>query len=381
MMYTLYDYGQMIADTARFTAYSQAIARAVRPGDSVLEIGCGPGIFGLLACEAGARKVYAIDTEDIVQFARELAAANGYADRIQFLQTDSRKLQLPERVKVIVSDLRGSLPLFGSAVASLNDARERLLAPGGCLIPQRDILRAAPVEAEEFYPKLLKPWLKSHLDLDLSLAQRLLLNTQYKYEFKPEHLLSEPQSWAVLDYFSGCSLSATAELVFSVARGGTAHGVCIWFNASLFEDITYSSDPSSGKNAYAQIFLPWLEPVPVQPGQTIRIRLQSNPVGEDYVWCWETEIPAQNGQPVRRFVQSTLQGAILSPESLRRRSADFVPIPSESGEADRFLVDLMDGRMSLERIARSAAVRFPKIFPRWEDALRRAADLAAQFSR
>jgi type I protein arginine methyltransferase len=380
-MYTLYDYGQMIADSDRFTAYSQAIPRAVRPGDSVLEIGCGPGIFALLACQAGARKVYAIDAEEIVQFARELAAANGFADRIQFLQIDSRKLQLAERVKVIVSDLRGSLPLFGSAIASLNDARERLLAPGGRLIPQRDILKAAPIEAEEFYSKLHKPWSKSHLGLDLSSAQHFLLNTQYKCEFKSEQLLSEAQSWAVLDYFSGCSLSATAELVFSVARAGTAHGLCLWFDANLFEDIGYSSDPSSGKNTYGQIFLPWLEPVAVQPGQTIRVRLQANLVGDDYVWCWETEIAAQNGRPSRRFVQSTLQGAILSPESLRRRAADFVPVLSESGEAERFMLDAINGSASLQLIAQSAAARFPNVFPRWEDALRRAANLAAQFSR
>jgi protein arginine N-methyltransferase 1 len=380
-MYSPFDYGEMIAQSDRFTAYSQAIARAVRPRDSVLEIGCGPGILALLACRAGARKVYAIDTEEIVQFARELATANGCADRIEFIQIDSRKLQLPERVDVILSDIRGSLPFFGDAIACLNDARDRFLAPGGRVIPQRDTLRVALIDAKEFRSKLLAPWSKSRLDLELSRAQHLLLNTQYSSEFKPEQLLSQPHPWFVLDYSAGASASAAADLTFSVTREGIAHGLCLWFDTILFEDIGYSSGPSSGKNVYGQVFLPWLEPVPVQQGQSVHVRLRANLVGEDYVWRWETDISARDGRPARRFVQSTLQGAVLSPESLRRRAADFVPTLSESGEADRFILDAIDGNLSLQQIAQSAAARFPKVFPRWEDALRRAADLAAQFSR
>src|SRR5690242_2163452 len=117
-MYSLRAYGEMIADAGRFDAYSQAIDRVVRPGDVVLEIGCGPGVFSLLACRAGASRVYAIETEDVIHLARELATANGLAGCITFLQGDSRKLELPERVNVIVSDIRGNLPLFDHAVSS-----------------------------------------------------------------------------------------------------------------------------------------------------------------------------------------------------------------------------------------------------------------------
>src|SRR5947209_8512309 len=94
--YSLRDFGSMIGDGPRFSAYSRPIASAVRPGDFVLEIGCGPGVFALLACGAGPRRVFAIDTADIVDFARKLAANNGLTDRIEFFQTDSRKLELPE---------------------------------------------------------------------------------------------------------------------------------------------------------------------------------------------------------------------------------------------------------------------------------------------
>ena len=58
-MYSVRDFGEMISDAGRFGSYAKAIARAVRPGDTVAEIGCGPGVFSLLACRAGARRVFA----------------------------------------------------------------------------------------------------------------------------------------------------------------------------------------------------------------------------------------------------------------------------------------------------------------------------------
>jgi protein arginine N-methyltransferase 1 len=63
----------------------QAIEAALRPGNVVVDLGSGPGFFALIACQAGARRVYAIDLAEIVQFARHFAKANGFADHIEFL--------------------------------------------------------------------------------------------------------------------------------------------------------------------------------------------------------------------------------------------------------------------------------------------------------
>jgi protein arginine N-methyltransferase 1 len=380
-MYSLHDYGQMIADRQRFEAYSKAISKAVRAGDAVLELGCGPGVFGLLACQAGARKVYAIDTEEIVHFARELADANGLADRMEFIQSDSRKVQLPEAVNVIVSDIRGSLPFFGHAIASIEDARKRFLAPGGRLIPQRDTLKAALIEASEFYSKLVSPWLKTSPGLNLSSSVALLLNGSYTVNFNSDQLLTGTQVWGVLDYSAGAKPCAAVDLNFSVTRDGTAHGVCLWFDAELLDGFGYSSGPSSRKTIYGQVFLPWLEPVPVEQGQEVFVNLHADLVGEEYVWRWETKI-ARNGKDASRFFQqSTFQGANFTPRSLRRRASDFVPSLSEEGHVDSWLLQAMDGKTSLQEMAQAAAKRFPTIFLRWEDALHRAAELAAQFSR
>ena len=379
-MYSLRAYGEMIGDAGRFDAYAKAIARAVRPGEVVLEIGCGPGVFALLASRAGAERVYAIETEDVVHLAKQLATANGLAERIKFLQRDSRRTELPERVNVIVSDIRGTLPLFDHAIPSLEDARRRFLAPGGILIPQRDTLKVALAEAGVYYSSLTSPWNWSMQDLDLSSSLSLILNENYGVRFKREQLLSEPQNWCVLDYAAGAQKQAAANLSFRVVRPGVAHGLCLWFETQLFEDIGYSSGPDGASTIYGQAFLPWLEPVNVVEGQEIQVELHADLVGDDYVWRWNTRIDIP-GSDARHFQQSTFQGANFAPHSLQRRAADFVPALSETGEADRWLLQAMDGKASLQEIAQVAAKLFPKLFSGWDEAFRRAAELSGKYSR
>ena len=380
-MYSLTDYGNMIADAGRFGAYAKAIADAVRPGDAVAEIGCGPGVFSLLACRAGARRVYAIESDGIVQFARQLAAKNGLADRIEFIQNDSRRVELPERVDVIVSDIRGSLPLLGCSIPSMEDARRRFLAPGGVVIPQRDKLQVAVIEAKEFYGQLISPWQKAVSHLDLSASLSLVLNVSYSGAFKREQLLTEPQTWHVLDYTVGAATRVAAQLCFRVARNGTAHGLCLWFETQLLGDAGYSSGPGGAATVYGQIFLPWLAAVPVVQNQEIQVGLRADLIGQDYVWCWDTKILAAAGESDAQFQQSTFHGANFSPHYLRCHAADFVPELSEEGQADRWLLQAMDGIAPLQQIAQSASERFPRLFPAADDAFRRAAELAEKLSR
>ncbi len=380
-MYSLRDFGAMIADPWRLGAYAKAIAAAVRPGDTVAEIGCGPGVFSLLASRAGARRVFAIESEDSIHFAQQLAAANGFTDRIDFFKSDSRKTELPERVNVIVSDLRGVLPLYDHVIPSLEDARQRLLVTGGIMIPQRDTLKAAVIEADEYYSRLTSPWQKSVPGVDLSPVLLTILNQTYSSSFKNDQLLTQAQNWGLLDYTVGAAIRVTAELDFRAARDGTAHGVCLWFETKLFDGIGYSSVPGSVGTVYGQLFLPWLEPVAVVKGQRIQLGLHADLVGQDYIWQWETRISAAANNTELHFQQSTFQGANFSPLSLQRLAVDYAPLLSEAGQADLWMLERMDGSASLQNIAQSASERFPRLFSSWREAFRRAADLSREFSR
>jgi type I protein arginine methyltransferase len=379
-MYSLDDYGAMIVDSVRRGPYIQAIEAAVRPGNVVVDLGSGPGFFALIACRAGARRVYAIDLDEIVQFGRHFATANSFADRIEFLQGDSRQIQLPERADVIVSDIRGALPFSGYSLVSLEDARQRFLAEGGTMIPERDTLYAAIVESGKFYDEIRSPWQSSYERLDLSSALPCVLNDVHPTHLTQEQLVTEPQSWCVIEYMTSPNIRAAATLHFRTTRTGTAHGVAVWFDTQLLGKIGFSCAPGGPKTVYGHSFLPWLEPVTISAGQEIQLELHADLVGGDYIWRWETQIYEEAKGVVHHFQQSTLQGTRFSPQWLRRHALDFVPVLSEAGEAERWLLQAMDGNAPLQEIASAAAERFPKVFRRQEEAFRRASELAEKFS-
>src|SRR5262245_47859486 len=103
LTYDIYAYGGMIRDNVRTDAYAQALRAHVNKNSVVLDIGTGVGIWALLACQLGARKVYAIDPNDVIQVARDIALANGYADGIDFIQEMSTKITLPEPADILVT--------------------------------------------------------------------------------------------------------------------------------------------------------------------------------------------------------------------------------------------------------------------------------------
>jgi protein arginine N-methyltransferase 1 len=380
-MYSLGQYGQMITDSVRIGPYRRAIEAAVRPGNVVVDLGSGPGFFALVACRAGARRVYAIDLSDIVYFGRHFARLNGFTDRIEFLQGDSRQIQLPERANVVISDIRGTLPFSGHAILSLEDARLRLLGPGGTLVPQRDTLYAAVVESRKFYKQIRSPWQNSRKQLDLSPALPYVLNDLYSIDITAKQLVSEPQAWCVIEYMKSPSTRAGATLHFQASRDAIAHGIGIWFDTQLFDGIGFSCAPGCPKTVYGHSFLPWVQPVKLSTGQDVEIELHADLVGTDYIWRWETKIFRQGKKIVHHFRQSTFESTRFSPQWLRRHAMDFVPMLSEAGEAERWLLEAMDGETTLQEIAEAATERFPKTFGRPDEAFRRSSELAEKFSR
>ncbi len=382
-MYSVADYGQMIADRARMEAYTQALRMAVRPGSVVVDLGTGTGIFALLACQFGARRVYAIEPNDAIQVAREIAAANGCADRIEFLQSVSLQATIPEKADVIVSDLHGLLPLAGRHIPAIADARRRFLAPGGKMIPLRDILWAAGVDAPELYADVVGPWEDKRHGLEMEAARRMAANSFCKGRVKPDQVLLPPQRWTTLDYTTIENPDQAGRLSWTVTRPGTVHGIVVWFDAVLAEGVGFSNAPDKPPLIYNRAFFPWQRPVGVSPGDTVCVALQASLVGEDYVWSWETWVRqgTDAGEPKAQFKQSTFFGAPLSPQQLRKRAADFAPALSAEGEIDRFILALMDGQSSQEAIARQVAQRFSDRFARWEDALTRVTELSQRYSR
>jgi protein arginine N-methyltransferase 1 len=377
-MYDLSAYARMVGDRKRTGAYAEALRAVVPPGGVVVDLGAGTGVLSMLAVRAGAARVYAIEPDDAVVVGRETAAANGMADRITFIQADARRVTLPEPADVLVFDLRGSLPLFGPGLAVVADARARFLRPGGALVPRRDVLRAAPVEAPEAWAAGLEPWGDHDAGLDLTPTRRRLEHTWWRERVGPETLLAPAATLHAIDYATCDASPVVGAASWTVAREGTCHGLCVWFDAELADGIGFSCAPGE-ERIHGRGLFPWPRAVPVRPGDIVDAELRADPVAEDWVWTWTGRIASPTGEVRAEFRQSTLRSQVLPPERLRRLSHLYRPIVGGDALVDRQALAWMDGTVPLGEVASRLCGEFPGRFPRWEDALAYAGALAERY--
>jgi protein arginine N-methyltransferase 1 len=379
-MYTLDEYGRMIADAGRIDAYVEALRRTVRRESVVLDLGTGTGFFAIAAARLGARRVFAIESADVIELAREIARDNGLGEVIDFIQGDSAVIELPQRADVIVADLHGTLPHFGSHLPTMADARDRFLAPGGAMIPQSDTLWMASVEAPELHRFVSEPWSNNGLAIDMSAARRLQANLWRSARIRAEQMVSTPQCWGTVDYRSLRHTDASACVTLRAQRDATAHGLCAWFDTTVADGIEISNAPGAPALVYGHAFFPWPEAVPLVAGDVATVRIAAKLVQRQYVWTWETSIERREKTPLR-FMQSDFLAAPLAISRLSRRAADFVPSPNEDASIDGAILDLIVQCRSLGDIAREVARRHPERFPRWEEALARVGELSLRYSR
>jgi protein arginine N-methyltransferase 1 len=378
-MYNISAYGKMIADTPRMDAYVSALRHAIKPDSVVVDLGCGPGFFAILAGKLGARRVFAIEPSNAIQVGRDAAREYGLSDRIEFIQELSTKVTLPEQADVLVSDLRGVLPWFQQSITSIIDARSRFLRPGGVLIPRLDRLWAAAVEVPARYAEIVGPWEANGNGVALGAGRNLVVNVWTKLRVRQEDLLGQPVLWHELDYQQTEEVNVCKNISLPIARKGTAHGLSIWFDTELLSGVGFSNAPGSAELIYGQGFFPFQQPLEVAAEDRIDVRIEARLIGDDYVWRWDTALVSQN-EIKCSFKQSTLFGAPLSAAQLRKRAGNYVPLVTEEGAIARFVLSKMDGTNANEQIAAELMTQFSSRFRNQSDALDLVTEIAEKYS-
>jgi type I protein arginine methyltransferase len=381
MHYSIQQFGHMISDTVRMNAFTEALRRSLPPGGVVVDIGAGMGIFALLACQMGARRVYAIESNALVELGEQMAAVNGFADRIVFIREMSTKVELPEQADVIISDLRGQLPLYHYAISSLLDARRRLLKPGGVMIPTRDRLYVAVTSAPKVYHRaLVEPWVENPYGLDMSAVLPILVNQRVEDRELPLVFLTPPQEWVSLEYGYREDPNVVKTMEWVVETEGVADFVTVWFDAELFEDVGYSNSPANqGPKIYGHAMLPLERPVPLVPGDRVSVKLTALLVAGSYQYAWETRVASgADGRIKANYQQSGLFATTLS--EMRKSASRYVPRLGREGAWTRFVLNGMSEGKALEVIAQELQGAFPEEFSNERDALSAVSGLSQRYS-
>lgn len=241
---------RMLADRRRMDFYHAAIARHIHPGDRVIDLGTGTGILAAFASRAGAATVYAIDHSRILKRARKLAAHNGVAN-VEFIATHSKDFALAERVDVILHEQMGDWLFNEAMVANVIDLRDRLLKPGGRILPSRFELYCEPVKLRDdrHVPFL---WELNVHGYDYSCLERNRPQEPAYYHQHGsdrgmvEHFLGEPEPALAFDLETLVERDMPRELHFSrrVATAGRLDGFAVYFCARVDGDLSLTSSPS-----------------------------------------------------------------------------------------------------------------------------------------
>ncbi len=279
----------MLRDHARVDAYRRALAACITPDSVVLDLGTGLGTFGILASKFGAARVYAVDSADVISVAEEVARVNGIGERMRFIHARAADVELPEQVDVVVSDLAGALPLFEEHIPALLHARARLLKPDGVLIPRSARLFCAPVSSAALFAQMIEPW-RSVAGVDFSPAETMAMHTPHALRVEPQHLAGEPQCWAELDYATIDSPNVHGSVTWRMTAPHVVHGVALWFETVLYDDITYSSGPWSSGSVHATMVLPLREP---RSFDTFHFTIDATLAGARYVTTWQVNDDAR----------------------------------------------------------------------------------------
>ena len=357
------EYARMLADPVRGSAYLAAVRESVKPGAVVADVGAGPGVLGIYAATLGARRVFLVEPAPSVNAARALAIENGVADRVEIIRAPSTEIELPERADVIISDLRGVTPFHGTHLESAADMRGRLLAPGGVCIPLRDRVYAALAEDDALYARTVGAWSGVPAPMPHDSLTSMMANGWFRARAMGEQLLSESSLFVTLDYEQQTpALHRCWDM--SATRGGTAHGIVLWFDTDLTDRTSLSNAPTAPPALYGQAFFPFRPALTLRRGEAVHVELRAVRAGDDYAWTWSAR--ADDGRSARH---TTLLSLPLDPAALALHAEHAAPRRSEEGEILRALLDAADGRATFGDLARVLHERFPGRFPTHQSAL------------
>lgn len=268
----------MLADEVRNRAYAEAIAAKVRPGDIVLDIGCGAGLTAMLAARAGAKHVYTCEQQPLIaEAAVKVIERNGLSDRITVIPKMSHDLvvgeHLPAPADVVISEIVDTVLLGEGALETLEHAMLDLAKPDARAIPESGVLKAQLVESDKLM-NLWRPRTAEGFDLSafhhFATIAQITPNDFAAMDMKP---LGPAADLFHFDFTMPDAQPGRTTTDLACTAAGTIHAVFVYFTMDLAPGIRLSNDLRSGGHWGRTAFL-LEQPLPATPRSWLPITAQ-----------------------------------------------------------------------------------------------------------
>ena len=348
-----------LTDPVKLDAYRAALREVVTPESVVLDLGAGTGLLGLLALQAGARRVYAVDGGAILDLARDVADLSGLADRVTHVRGHSTQVELPEQVDVVVCDQIGGFVHDAGILGYYADATARLLRPGGVLVPSSFELWLTPVGNADLASRVLD-WHAGPEGVDLTPFADAAANTEHRVNAPPDCRLGPGAAVAEIRADHATHFGGGAEL--DVDRQGAICGLLGTFVARMSPTVTLTNAPWAEKPMKRwQNLYPFPNLADVGAGDRIEATIDVSP--KTGVVAWTGTIRRPSGADGPTFSQDTLRGSFAGPASIIRASDKWTPAPNEQRlAAARTVLDSADGSRSVDDLAALIEASHPGLF-------------------
>lgn len=369
----------MVFDGTRNAAYTRALKKVITPDTTVMDLGAGLGIHGLIAARLGAAKVYLVEPTVAVEVARTVAADN-QLDAVECIRATAEALQLDTRVDVIVSVFTGNFLLSEDLLPSLFYARDHFLAPGGRLIPDRGRMEVVPVTAPAYYDKHVAAWSdfpracneQGVPELDYSALRTYAANNMLHDSAKhmQAQRLAAPATVLELDFNTATKAECDGRVEVTIERDGVCHGWMGWFQMRLVEE-WLSTDGESCKTHWSPVFMPLAQPLTLVKGDRLGFALKRPERGE---WTWTTRLGEQ------RQRQSSFLSRPLKLGDVQKKATHYHPALNAEGEAAQWLLGRMNGDIAVEQLATELRTLHQGLFREHTEAVRFVQDLVERFA-
>ena len=326
----------MLSDRARTSAYTRALKKVIRRGDTVLDVGCGTGILGLLALRAGAGRVIAVDRNPIIYVAEVLYRENGFADQVTFHHQDVRDLRIRKKVDVVISEILGNTA-FDEGVLETLDTALLHLKRGGRVVPQSLDLYLAPVSAPQVFQR----------DVQLSEMRGMGFSTDTLQMLSPHHpvpcesfrTIAPEARVGRVDLGRRPLPQRPITFTAQFRPQGTMHGITLWFKTTLAPGVRLDSRKTI---SWVPLLFPITEPVRLRQ-ETVHVDLTCH-ADNSYTWIVRT--------PGRLFSHNSRLGEETM-VAQSRMSAHAVPQPTPDLLGRMTALRHMDGKRTFAEIARA----------------------------
>lgn len=346
-----------VSDHVRTRLYRKAFEETVVPKASVLDLGCGVGVLGLLCLQAGAGRVMLLDRGPVVAVARGILETAGGSGMVAAVRGESHEAALSEDFDLIVCDHVGYFGFDYGIIGLLADARERFLKRGGALVPAAIEPCLAAVQAPRERARV-DASIAADAPPALDMLHPYAINSKHAAELRPEDVLSDVAALGLIDLRTARNDPLVFSALLRIERPGLLDGLAGWFECMLSETVRMTNSPlESGRITRPQAFLPIAEPIEVRAGEAIRADLVARP--DEGLLAW-TVLHEPSG---RRFRHSTFDGMIVGEDSFRQSRPDHAPRPTARARARAIVLGYCDGRRSRCEIKALVLTEHPALFP------------------